>query len=541
MAVKFAGSRNVDERRRRRLASEGESPMIPVPVSHGNAGYWKLRRPQEGTYEQARSPIASLIPPSRVRIWLLCIGLPALLFFSMFLTRHLTLPAEHPLLQSLNFEDGFAWRFFTGLLLMGCGAVCWLISWFRSASVRDFNGCFKSWYWSGWIFLIFGMVAGTGLHTIAARMIGDYARIEVPLLRSIIWLAPMLALLIDPLRSFVREMWHCRRSWSLLLCSCLAAVAYGWLKVVKHEQPGLIAQADMEFSLCLAVVTTSALMFSALLSQTHYVMYVSSDPVPKRQSWIFGGVGIVLGAIGGFFYSFLGLVSDGGSALLVHRRQRHQTEDGAEESEEQVENKKPAKRAKSPATPPKTTRTRAKAKQKEVETPAAEETAETEQKQTDSEKKKRSWFWRSSTPVVAGEGDDSAEADKKEKPSRSSRRAKPVVSQQAEKEEAQQQEDSSDESSSTESKSRSKPRIRVKTAAQNAELVAKPAPPAPVPEPVKPQATIPISSADEDDDDESWDEDGQDRIDPDSLKGLSKKERRRLRKQHRDQSRAKAG
>lgn len=545
MSVKFAGSRNIDDRRRRRLAGENEGHPEPTPAIAKAGGYWKIHRPNDETCIDARSPIASLLPHGRVQVMLICCGFPLIMALVVSAMQWITLPADHPLMASLNLQTGFAWRFFTGLILLACAGTCWLISWFRSASVRDFDGCFKSWYWSGWVFAIFGIAAGCELHTIGAELLASYTRIEIPLLKSCLWMVLAAALLIEPARCFTREMWFCRRSWVSFVSCCFAMFSYLYATWSLHQEDQFRYAEAWQFVAALMSIMTPTLMFSALISQTHYVMYVTSDPVKKRQSWI------IQGMIQACHRSGYGLSQAASGVALIAKK--------AAEKRYLSESVEEAKDQNSQQTTQKSTRKQVVKKvDKPVETvsgktvkPQTKTTVKTEEASTitdasepNVEKAPRKGlfsgvFGRKKSKSISEHeqtSSDGAEPQLKIAEKTTSARASVQKSNTSKSTAANTEEESSA------NKTQAKPRIRVKSEANSEpeqtvqetghKNSAQPGRQASKPEktPAEPRETVSIDTSYEDDD----------RLDSQDLKGLSKKERRRLRKMHRDQQRNKA-
>ncbi len=647
MSVKFAGSRAVDDRRRRRLVSENENlPEAPQKASR-SGGYWHIRRLDEESYDRPRSPIASLIPFNPVRIWLVCCLLPVLMLALVLICAACPLPAGHPLHVSFDLQSGHIWRFLTGLMLLACASACWLISWFRAASVNDFEGCFKSWYWSGWAFAIIGLAAGCELHSICSSMVASYARIEIPLLCAVLWLVPVAGIMVEPVRAFTREMWHCRRSWlMLLLCAC-SAVLYAYAEWMRF-QPEYITFRDVIGTILSATaLLTPTLMLSALVSQTHYVMYVSSDPVRKRQSWL----------ISGMLQGYAGLSKGMGSVRKRRRMTIVESEVAAEEAEaeaapapksprrkaaeaksEEVVEKKPVSRKRSKAAEPKADSeegatdetaseerparpglmsrlfgarpvvesddeegeakpTRAELRRQAREAKRAEKAAKAAARAEEAAQKAEAAKAARAAKLAAAEESRKAAIAKKEEAKRAAEAKKEEArlaaeakreearlaaeaKAEAKKEEArkaaearkQEEEQRAEEArqaaeqmATERASKKKKPRIRVKSATRNEEpdqpdvaeesVPNEPAASKPAGKTVAAKKAVVDDFPQSDDDYDDSDNDGDfpqgsidmekyisgDQLDPNSLKGLSKKERRRLRKQHRDQQRAKAG
>lgn len=614
MGVKFAGSRSVDDRRRRRLASDQETLTQSSTVKHPQAGYLKIRRYEPNATEPPRSPIGSLITPGHWPIWSVCLSLPVLLLVLSAIPAVVRLPADSAVQLILDAETGHAWRFLRGLILLGCAGLCWLISWFRSASVNDFEGCFKSWYWSGWIFLLLGLIAGTDTHVILGQLASQYVGFGQANFSALLWLVPLLSLLGEPFRCFTREMWHCRRSWIGLWACCVTGIFYLWARLEGGHTAGQVsANTQMQLAAICSLVAP-AWLFSALLSQVHYVMYVSSDPVPKRSSWLIsgsisgvkrtwqGGMALLSG-VSGFCLSgwsrgaewreLRRMATAEKRELRLKEREKQQQEKAA--AREKLAAEKEAKAAQLKEQKQQQDQQKSDAAQKKAE--AAQQKAEAARLKAEAaaQKKAEAAQLKAEAAQLKAEAaaKKQAEAAAKPKPERTRTTAKAAVEAdtQTETDEGMSTSAATSKAAKTAAVKKTaaaktapeperdaepvveKPRIRLKPkpvaqpvvkaskpvvpeseseddqasgagqswgeAAWEEELQAQAAAAIKMPEP-KPVASEPVNS-DWQDEEEGWDQEDGDKMDPEALKGLSKKERRKLRKLHRDQQRAKAG
>ncbi len=524
MAVNFAGARSIDDRRRRRIATETEQSTPAIRAENERAGYLKIRRFQPDAQEPARSPIVSLLPSSCWRIWLNCVGIPSLVLGLLLCSLSVSERIDAPLRGILDYEQGQAWRFLRGLTLLGCAGLCWLISWFRSASVRDFEGCFKSWYWSGWILLIMGLLAGTDGYVVLGTVLQHYARARIANFTTLAWLIPMLALLIEPLRCFTREMWHCRRSWLGLWASCLAGVVYAWARLEGPHTQGRIAPELLQQTAAIASVMTPSFLFSALLSQVHYVMYVSSDPVPKRTSWILSGLLRGMTAI------------RQGSRMLLQTGFTLCTRGlgGVQTGLKQWADTRRAARQERDLEQP-----RRKSREKSKPTPSSSEETESSEESSSSSRRRTSLRTRQNKGTSSRAGTGSSKSTRQTSSEIETVEAVDPENNSDWKEAASEAENVGNPRGTREEK----PRIRLKSkplAPVSAQ--SSPAEPASPRDEVPPSTPSPSSGGGAEQwNEEDEDEEGNDGIDPELLRGLSKKERRRLRKMHREQQRAKAG
>ncbi len=547
MGVKFAGSRSIDERRRRRLAGENEVSSPPATAAAPKSGFWNQKRTRDEAEQPPVTPLASLLPASRVRIWSLCAAVPLVGLLLVLFSQHHSLISDLRLRTIFDLQQGHLWRFVRGVLFLGAAGLCWLVSWFRSASDRDFEGCYKSWYFSGWIFLAFGLVAGADAHLVFAQIVGDYTQLQQPFLRTLFWAVPMAALLLEPMRCFTLEMWHCRRSCFMLALCSLSALVYLEMKVPSSEAPEFFSAQSSQFIAMVASVLAPSLLFSALLSQVYYVMHVSSDPVCRRQSWVWVGITWVnnkmltgLKSVTNYCYRSIGNITRSTRSRLMNRSE-HSTKSREERKAERklarqklAEEKALKKQTvqaekKAIAEEKKRAKEQARAKKQEAKVQQAEEAKEKEleKKALEAERKLEKQTKRSSRSKRKQTPFKQVAADQHEKKETAS--SKQTENNQAETNQAESKQ-------TAKSQRTNKPRVRLKsqpvTTAQQ------------TPQPPQDKAKLSVRHRDEDNNESEKQAKTvaktaeSDRIDPSNLKGLSKKERRRIRKLHREQQRA---
>jgi len=586
MGVKFAGARSVDDRRRRRIVSETEQGVPGKGPKSPSAGYLKLRRVEPDAKEPARAPIASLIPQRSWQIWLYCFTIPVLAVLLHSACSLLSASQKAAVFEILDLQSGHVWRFLRGTTLLGCAGLCWLISWFRSASVRDFEGCFKSWYWSGWILALLGMIAGTDAHLVAGMALRDGMQLNIANFVTLAWMIPLLSLLVEPVRCFTREMWHCRRSWVVFWGCSGSGLLYCWARLDGPHTDGLISETTLNATASAASVLTPMLLLSALLSQVHYVMYVSSDPVPRRNSHVIHGIRMSIHGM----WTLIGRLGIGVAGLFGSLRTSWRTGSGEraekktarrEQQAKLREEKKAAaeaRRAEKQAAKDsaleklaagKAERLAAKNAAKEQQAAAkaekeaarqkaaAEKAAKKEADRVAAEEKLAAA--KAAKEAAAAEKAKAAEEAKAARKTRTRRKpaqpktATPAVVEDAVNDDVPASKPAAAAGSAIAEASpetKAKPRIRVKSQSASKQKVETPANDSAPVEPAAPieraaetspqtasvsfeEAAAAVAN--------SMEDGGNDVIDPALLKGLSKKEKRKLRKLHREQSRKKAG
>jgi hypothetical protein len=273
----FAGSRSLDERRRRRLATGSESAALELhpDASPRRSSAAKVKRKRRGP---AHFPLRKVIS---IRYWklaavILCATLAAAGILAggwaastygeqlgpgfVFLFR----------LDSARLVRGFA---AIGLLL--AGELALLISWVRAQSLQDFNGRYR-----GWVFCaLLGFLAAFGLQTqLAAAWSATASWLwAAPFSHkaTLLWLVPTATCGLFVHVYLVREMRDCRTSslfaWLAALFGCGAAVI-----VLARPLPLPLAHARLiECGVALLFVVCA---FSSLLVHARHVVYICADP-----------------------------------------------------------------------------------------------------------------------------------------------------------------------------------------------------------------------------------------------------------------------
>lgn len=374
-----------------------------------------------------------------------------------------------------------------------------------------------------------GLLAGVDGHLVLSELIVKRVPFQISSLNyanfnTLVWAVPMLSLLSESMRCFVREMWHCRRSWIFLWGACLSTLVYFYAKIEGAHTHGLLTESSQLVLVSMTAVLSSGFLFCALFSQIHHVMYVSSDPVPKRQSWL------IQQAICSFRFSFslvkrllisllsvvswgVGVASSGFLQIVSGRRQKKrsvaQKKGQPETSDSETVAKSRTRKSTATKTESKTEKTtsrkrRAKSTAPEVDSGSSENEVEETTAQAPVE------------PVEKPTRKPRIRVNTKPQP------AKAPVSKTGTSD-SKAKEIELDSQELEEYESHSSQRVS----------------------PVEPE-TIPVvqknqSEQDEQNQEEDWENWQDSELDPELLRGLSKKEKKRLRKNHRDQMRAKAG
>ncbi len=553
MNVQFAGSRCVDDRRRRRLATDqGSQDSKPRSRSRSKKNYINtLEELQKKAKPRPETPIHSLIPsqPGRFLILNAAIVLGWAALFVVCSWRFIWFGSGSDFDRMMSLTQGPLWTLFPGMTFLLTAQASWLVYWYRRDSRRDFHGRYRIWLWTSIDWALMGMCALTGIHLVIADQLLAVLHLPADPYRNLLWITPLAAILVNLSNGLDREMGACPASWRWLCLSLTAALLTGFQLIGWRPFQHVILNSM--FLTGMSSFVPLALLL-ATLNQLHFVLYVTHDAIQREQSFwtkagktmsgstsrFFGSSLLTVGWIGGFIAAGYRYGMKVLFAWLLWKPLSELTETGK---------KKPKKKAASKAkaeTPSKTTRggRRVKEVEEEVEDQIEEETYDQSEEEVD-----ESYEEELSEEET---GEDTEEE---------------LTEEAQEKDEAASTSEEWDQSAwEEEMRAYQQPASPVSSASQRVDQSSKNAKPhfklssstaAPRPaEPILVQAAKPAAvdnryeavsqqgqSIESSTDEEGWNEyddaNENDGLDPSQLRGLSKKERRKLRKQVRDQER----
>ncbi len=281
MNVGFAGSKHLDERRRRRLAGEANTLKVEAETpgrSDGSPG---------GVAERPwpflpKDPLVQLLVPRR---W----GPVATAAVVGLAICGLTLLAGHDLNRTaqwlgpdlaalFDLSTGRLVNFLSTFLLLLAAQLSVLVWWVRSASPRDFEGRYQVWARAAAVWLTFAFALNTGAHHAFSRTVLralDGLGLDLWRAEPLFWLVPsgLIGLLL--FQQLRRDMRACHVSGTCLGlaagCCVLAAVAEFWSGQVLGRRDAQTVSAATSLAahyfVCLAVWL-----------HARHVVYVSADP-----------------------------------------------------------------------------------------------------------------------------------------------------------------------------------------------------------------------------------------------------------------------
>ena len=286
MSTSFAGSRCLDERRRRRLAGEADEFDFDSPATHADRAERVDGDPtnsSRATSSSSHFPISRLISRKLWKLW--AFGLLVLLVGGNIL-----LAGSAVASGAMRLGPGFAWLFdlstarvvkpLATLLLLLASQLTWLIWWVRSRSPNDFDGRYRVWGWCAAVGIGATLTVAAGLHIAwagTALWLWDIELWNKPIL---IWMLPAVLAATWVLRALHREMRDCRSSLSLLWMAAACGLGVALLNL--NVFPLTLSSAESRLICWSAELAACWLLFMSLLLHARHVVHVTADPARIR-------------------------------------------------------------------------------------------------------------------------------------------------------------------------------------------------------------------------------------------------------------------
>ncbi|HAB10344.1 MAG TPA: hypothetical protein DCE47_01490, partial [Planctomycetaceae bacterium] len=286
MAMRFAGARWLDERRRRRLAVDQESPETAeatAAVDGGETSQVQSSRP-------ATLSIRMVVPRSAwaVLAWSLlllgaCDAVIAAAWFQESVPE--LFRSAHKSVFGVDTPHAATWT--ASALLVVAAQLALVIGWVRGHCLTDFDGRYRAWTRVAISWLVIAGIVGTGAHQAISQVLVSQFEFEGVWQREVLaWLLPLAALGASVILVMDGEMKTSRTARLLLWLSTATAVA----GLVLILEPTVINASVIELSPHMvaflklaAMVSAPALMVVSMGVFLRHVVHVSPEPAPRRK------------------------------------------------------------------------------------------------------------------------------------------------------------------------------------------------------------------------------------------------------------------
>lgn len=277
MSIRFAGSRHVHDRRRRRLAQESDvgagANDSPVSSIHHREADPVGQLPDVPEF----SPLHSVIRP---QLWIhwgivtLCVGCWAGLLYVGDLAEQ----TDFGLKGILGIRSGRLVNFFSTIMLLWAGQLALLIYWFRRKSRNDFHGRYRMWLWVGVTLQFFLAVVATEAHVPFSAYMQRMWPLALPRYDLLSWLIPTCTLGLALFQILGKELRHCRCSRVLLWIAGIA----GLVSALSLLGGSLLSERVRDLIQVGSATLAHMGLATSLLMHARYVIHVSNE-APQDQ------------------------------------------------------------------------------------------------------------------------------------------------------------------------------------------------------------------------------------------------------------------
>ena len=283
MTAKFAGSGSLDDRRRRRLAQESQDlPAQPSRTSkRGKKAQEESSDQQDYAVSTKTDVVAneSLIPAS---IWkVLATSFISFALWGLLIWFNLRGPLPAAFAPILHPNTGTGFRFLSVLSLMVTSQLSLIIFWYRSRSRKDFNGRYRIWGWAGAFWSVICLTTALQLHVPVSQLLYQKLPIHCWRPETIYWFVPYAigALALHQLLAQdMRLSRLSRRLWGSVL------VASVFVATLTLGLDRFFASASRDLVYSSSITGWQLLLMTTMLAHARFVVHVTNEAAPKRQS-----------------------------------------------------------------------------------------------------------------------------------------------------------------------------------------------------------------------------------------------------------------
>lgn len=280
MSIRFAGSRSLDERRRRRLASENEELPLQNTIPVGAVA---LLGPSRAEREARRGlskgvPFRKFISPKLWKHWAIAVAgtmLASLVLFLGFHEEAIARVGGPNLGELISLSTGRLATCFNSMTLLLAGQVSIVIFWARARSQEDFGGRFRIWAWTFTAWFAAAAVVATGAHNTFSETMLWLSNAHFWQQQTLCWFLPALVLGSVLWVGLCRDMAGCRSSHTMLM---LAAVLFLAFSLVKLDLTGEFTNRWSETLQVGGAMLGCLALFLSMLLHARHVIYVTSEP-----------------------------------------------------------------------------------------------------------------------------------------------------------------------------------------------------------------------------------------------------------------------
>jgi len=285
MSVRFAGSVELGQRRRRRLALEATGTASPPGVQHSSrphsdSGSAPSQPVSTGTFSGTRLPARTIVPGSWIVVGAI-ISFAVICWATVLWLSQSAIADQLGIGEMVSLEKGVIPRFFSTIALLATAQLHLLIYWHRSKSRKDFLGRYRIWGWAGFFWCAVCFANTTQAHIPLLESISSRFAINCWRGEELIWFIPLSVGVLSLYWLVGRDVNPSRLSSAVWNTTFFIGIGVGLLYLGLdllfpiEWRTDIRAGAAMLWQLALA---------SFCLIHARYVTHVTNEAGPKRQT-----------------------------------------------------------------------------------------------------------------------------------------------------------------------------------------------------------------------------------------------------------------
>ncbi len=277
MTIRFAGSRHVHERRRRRLAQESDVAVGATAAAASKRTPSNDATPDISPPVFEHSPLHSVIRP---QIWIhwcivaLCVGC----WVGLLYVGDLAEQTDFGLKGILGIRSGRLVNFFSTIMLLWAGQLALLIYWFRRKSRNDYHGRYRMWLWVGVTLQFLLAVVATQAHIPFSRYMQQMWPMGLPRYDLLSWLLPTATICLALFQILGMELRHSPCSRVLLWIAGIS----GLIAAMSLFGGSLLSERLRDLVQVGSATLAQLGLATSLLMHARYVIHVSNE-APRQQ------------------------------------------------------------------------------------------------------------------------------------------------------------------------------------------------------------------------------------------------------------------
>jgi hypothetical protein len=239
--------------------------------------------------ELPESPIHGMVPKTRWKngiilgiIFTLWSTLTGLGFWST------SSASDYPVLNKLlDLEHGTLWTCWSIMCLLFTAQLAYINYWYRSHGEDDFKGYYRTWLWVAMASSGVAFLWSSGSDQLLTQAFCQLTHWHEPRAPMMIWAAALAALQFELCRKVDQEMGDCPWGLTLLYTFVVCSLFTGMLSVINQTELLGIPTAHW---LTLSISLTSLTCCLATWTFTRRCLYVTAEPAPRRHSSLCRGL-----------------------------------------------------------------------------------------------------------------------------------------------------------------------------------------------------------------------------------------------------------